>query len=353
MSSFPSSLAVYLSNRCNLACPYCYVAVNQGAPATLGFDRLKNAISYFLSRAPRSGRKITFLGGEPLLDFPLVRRAVDYLRAEDRGELAVHLFTNGRLLDEKRLRFLQSRQVDVVLSLSVTGRKEILSRLAGCPAAGLGASLVFSPRSTPGLLRDVDFLYRAGFKKIFFSPDVTAFWSAADAARLTAALAGFARYYEALLRGGAAPFEIGNIYEALARASGSRPEGKCLCPHLVLAADGRYYPCDKLLHLPLADIRPWSVGSTDEGLNLGRRQAYFEEALNSAKSAGFSRRQASHCPVGVFSLCKSRPALSPGDIRARMTGSSRVAKIFSRALLILARRLKDEPAFRRAHHVAG
>lgn len=349
MDCFPSSLAVYLSNRCNLACPYCYVAVNQGAAVSLNFDGLKRGLDYFLSRAPASGRKVSFLGGEPLLNFPLMERAVDYIRASAGNRPAVHLFTNGTLLNRRRLDFFLDRGVDVVLSLHGGGG----TGLKNPSRAGLGASLVVTPQSAPGLLRRIDRLYREGFRKISFSPDAACFWRVEDAGRFLTAMEGFLRYYTALARGGAELFEISNIYEALEEALGRRAAALSPCDHLILAADGKFYACDKMLGLPLEQLSFGQVGSPEVGLDARGRDAYFKEALDACAGAEGSRRSSCHCPVGTYTLWKLNLGRPSGGLRARVGSFRRVSEIFSGGLSRLAGELKDNPAFRRVHHVAG
>lgn len=348
MGPFPSSLAVYLSNRCNRACSYCYVAVNRGAPAALDFARLKRALDYFLSRAPVSERKVSFLGGEPLLDYPLVCRAVDYLRDAAGGRLPVHLFTNGTLLDRRRLEFLLDRGVDLVLS-------EDGERRAGgedLPKRGLSASFVITPESAARLSRRVHGLYLQGFRRIAFSPDANCLWSARDAARLETALDGFGRYYKGLARGGAELFELANIYEVLGEVLGWPEGGRPLCDHLILAADGRFYACDKMLSLPLERLGGLSVGSPEEGLDFGRRESYFEQAFADARQAGQARWEAGCCPVGACSLWRFRPPRSREGLSLRLASFREIWEIFRGALSRLARQLKDDPGFRRQHHVA-
>lgn len=349
MERFPSSLAVYLTNRCNLSCPYCYVAVNQGAAVSLNFDGLKRGLDYFLSQAPASGRKVSFLGGEPLLDSTLMERAVDYIRASAGGGLPVHLFTNGTLLSRRRLDFFLDRGVDVVLSLHGSGG----TGLKNLPWANLAASLVVTPQSAPGLLRRIDRLYRGGFRKISFAPDTTCFWTVEDAGRFLKMMEGFLRYYTALARGGAELFEISNIYEALGDSLGRRAAARSPCDQLILAPDGRFYACDKMLGLPLDRLTFGRAGSPEEGLDQRRRDAYFKEALDACAGAGGPGRGACHCPVGTYTLWKLGLGEPSRALRGRLGSFHRISEIIFGGLARLSRELKDNPAFRRVHHVAG
>ena len=350
--AIPSSLTVYLSNLCNLACAHCYVAVNQGPAAAIDAARLREGLDYFLARATLGERKISFLGGEPLLHYPLLRRAVERIRTEAAEEIPVHVFTNGLLLDGERISFFRSRGVDVTVGFAGGAvRMPAAVRSALRTRAGrLGASVVVTRASVGELLGDVDRLYRAGFRRIAFAPDVGALWTARDAARLRAALNGFRRYYRALIQGGAQPFEVANIYEALAEALDRREEGSSPCDRLILAADGRFYACDKIFGAPFETIARWSVGSPREGLDGPRRRAFIREAEDAARDALGARAEAG-CPAGAFSIWRIGADRSAERLRERMRSFGAVSGLLRSCLLDVAREHKENKAFRKTHHL--
>lgn len=366
---FPSSLAVYLTNHCNLACRYCHVAVRRDRPTTLDFGTLRLALDCFLDRAKGPDRKISFLGGEPLLRFPLVRQAVEYIRIARKECLPLRLFTNGTCVTRERLEFLRRQGVEVVLSLdgdrTATDRQRIfagssansvfdavLSRMGGEVPPGVGVSLVFSPETARFLVRNVDFLYRLGFRKIGFSPDVCSYWSQAEAERLRKALEGLRLYYRAILQSGAPPLELSNIYEAL-RAEAGRPiDPVSGCPNLVLAADGRFHACDRLLALPWERMAPRSVGSASEGVDLEARRAFLDRALALVRSVPAPEQPSCHCPIGAYLLWEEGRirCVDPADW---MGSFWRVSDVFGGALRTMAREFKDHPAFLRVHPLPG
>ena len=348
----PSSLTVYLSNACNLSCSYCYVAVNQGPAAALDFSRLREGVDYFLARAPREGRKISLLGGEPLRDFPLLRHVVEHIRTEAAPTLPVHLFTNGLLLDAERLAFLGDHDVDVTVGFgggAVAMSAPVRAALRA-PTPRLGASVVVTPASVGTFLGHVDFLYRAGLRRISFSPDVRALWTEQDAMRLRAALTGLRHYYGALIRNGAELFEVANIYEALAQTLGGRDEGAFPCDRLILAADGRFYACDKLFGAPLDDIASLSVGSPRSELDAPRRLAFIQEALDAARDI-LGPSSGVGCPAGVHSLWRVGADRSAQGLRERMRSFGRVSQMVRGGLLDLANEFKENEVFRRTHHL--
>src|SRR5262249_54102831 len=113
-------LAVYLTNSCNLACSYCYVAVNQGPPARLDLETLRRSIDDFLA-LPGPTKKITLLGGEPMLDWRLFQETVRYARRAGGDGVILQTFTNGTLLTPEKLAFLEEWEVHATVSLD--GRK--------------------------------------------------------------------------------------------------------------------------------------------------------------------------------------------------------------------------------------
>src|ERR1700684_1306524 len=115
-------LAVYLSNSCNLACSYCYVAVNQGPPAKLSLKDVSRAVDEFYAKVPPPDRKVTFLGGEPLLDWALFVKVARYAREKGGTDAILQTFTNGTLLPPEKAAVL--RELDVHCTISLDGRKE-------------------------------------------------------------------------------------------------------------------------------------------------------------------------------------------------------------------------------------
>ncbi len=109
------TITVILTARCNLSCTYCYQNRRQGR--RMEWQTLRAAIELLLgSESPEV--TLNFTGGEPLLEFPLLRRAVEY--AESRSppgkRVCFGLSTNGTLLDDERVSFLAEHCVRTQLS---------------------------------------------------------------------------------------------------------------------------------------------------------------------------------------------------------------------------------------------
>ncbi|MDD5658070.1 MAG: radical SAM protein, partial [Elusimicrobia bacterium] len=77
-----SALDICLSNRCNLACRYCYFdTLNQGPARFLSPAQLHRALVLYADLVPAAGiDKISLAGGEPLLDYQLAKAAVEAIR---------------------------------------------------------------------------------------------------------------------------------------------------------------------------------------------------------------------------------------------------------------------------------
>ena len=107
------SLEVVLTTACNLSCAYCFQDVRSDRSMSWGV--LRSALDLLL-RSDHPKPELTFYGGEPLLELPLMVRAVEYLEAEGGGSVAVSLFTNGTLLDRGTRRFLARRSIATQIS---------------------------------------------------------------------------------------------------------------------------------------------------------------------------------------------------------------------------------------------
>lgn len=112
------TVELMLTTACNLRCTYCYQ--QRKPPRTMSREVLDAAIRQLVSSRLQRPR-LTLYGGEPLLAAPLVRLALERVRAcaPEKMKPDVRVVTNGTLLDEEMVRLLVSR--DVFITLSIDG----------------------------------------------------------------------------------------------------------------------------------------------------------------------------------------------------------------------------------------
>lgn len=109
------TVEVVLTAACNLDCAYCYQ--NRRSPRAMDWETLRGAADLLLrSSAPEV--VLTFYGGEPLLEFPALRRCVEYVREHLPAGKTVRftVLTNGMLLDERIVSFLDANRVRTRIS---------------------------------------------------------------------------------------------------------------------------------------------------------------------------------------------------------------------------------------------
>ncbi len=116
-------LTLQVTQGCNLKCEYCSYSGNyfnrEHTNKKMSFETAKKAIDYFISHArDASFFGISFYGGEPLLEFELIKKCVAYAdsRAEGR-KVSYNFTTNGTLLTEEKYEFLVSHDFSILVSL--------------------------------------------------------------------------------------------------------------------------------------------------------------------------------------------------------------------------------------------
>lgn len=123
------ALCLHAAHDCNLRCKYCFAGEGKfGGPTGLLSEEIgRRAIDFLIQQsAQRKHIEIDFFGGEPLLNFKVIKKLVSYgqERAKKAGkELKLTLTTNGVLLNEEVQQFLIENQMAAVLSLD--GRPEV------------------------------------------------------------------------------------------------------------------------------------------------------------------------------------------------------------------------------------
>jgi uncharacterized protein len=141
------SLLIIPSFDCNYRCKYCFYYGNHLPPTKrLSWDKAKVAVDWFFNQLDikqGSQKKIQFYGGEPLLNYDLIKDTLNYIsqkNAKKRWKKYVfHLsvITNGSLIDEKWIRLFKKHNVNVGVSLD--GKRDVNDKMR-IDASGKGAS---------------------------------------------------------------------------------------------------------------------------------------------------------------------------------------------------------------------
>ena len=126
------ALCLHIAHTCNLNCSYCFASQGHyhGERAVMSYEVGKRALDFLIENSgTRRNLEVDFFGGEPLLNFEVVKDLVKYARSieKEKGKnFRFTLTTNGVLIDEDVIDFANKEMSNVVLSLD--GRKEIHDR---------------------------------------------------------------------------------------------------------------------------------------------------------------------------------------------------------------------------------
>ena len=126
------ALCLHVAHTCNLNCEYCFASQGKyhGDRALMTFDVAKRAIDFLVENSgTRTNLEVDFFGGEPLMNWELCKKVVEYCRSiepETGKHFRFTLTTNGMLIDDDVIDFSTREMNNVVLSLD--GRKEVHDR---------------------------------------------------------------------------------------------------------------------------------------------------------------------------------------------------------------------------------
>jgi len=123
------ALCLHIAHDCNLACKYCFAEEGEyhGRRALMSFEVGKKALDFLVKHSGnRINLEVDFFGGEPLMNWQVVKDLVAYGRSLEEPyhkKFRFTLTTNGILLNDEVLEFVNREMANVVLSID--GRKEI------------------------------------------------------------------------------------------------------------------------------------------------------------------------------------------------------------------------------------
>lgn len=132
-STVVKALCLHVAHTCNLNCSYCFASQGKyhGDRALMSFEVGKQALDFLIANSgTRTNLEVDFFGGEPLMNWDVVKQLVAYARTQEpihHKKFRFTLTTNGMLIDDDVIDFANREMSNVVLSLD--GRKEVHDRL--------------------------------------------------------------------------------------------------------------------------------------------------------------------------------------------------------------------------------
>ncbi|QNO15737.1 thioether cross-link-forming SCIFF peptide maturase [Alkalicella caledoniensis] len=123
------ALCLHVAHDCNMRCKYCFASSGHfgGQRKLMDIETAKKAVDFILERSgPRRNCEIDFFGGEPLMNFELIKETIAYAREKEKPlnkNIRFTLTTNGLDLTEEVQQFVNEQGMSTVLSLD--GRKEV------------------------------------------------------------------------------------------------------------------------------------------------------------------------------------------------------------------------------------
>ena len=190
------ALCLHIAHSCNLNCSYCFASQGKyhGERALMSYEVGKQALDFLVENSKgRTNLEVDFFGGEPLMNFDVVKRLVAYARSIEKEagkNFRFTLTTNGMLIDDDVIDFANREMSNVVLSLD--GRKEVHDRYR-VDYAGNGSWERIVPKfqklvearggknyymrgtfthANPDFLKDIQVMLDLGFNELSMEPVV-------------------------------------------------------------------------------------------------------------------------------------------------------------------------------------
>ncbi len=197
-SGVVKALCIHIAHSCNLNCAYCFASQGKysGERALMSYEVGKRALNFLIENSgKRHNLEVDFFGGEPLMNFDVVKQLVAYARQREKEtgkRFRFTLTTNGMLIDDDVIDFANREMSNVVLSLD--GRKEIHDKYR-VDYAGKGSWERIVPKfqklvqarggkdyymrgtfthANPDFLKDIQVMLDLGFTELSMEPVVCA-----------------------------------------------------------------------------------------------------------------------------------------------------------------------------------
>ncbi len=136
-STVVKAICLHVTHDCNLTCRYCFASEGEyhGARSLMSYDVGKKSLDFLVANSGnRVNLEVDFFGGEPLMNFDVVKQLVEYGRSIETANnknFRFTLTTNGVLLDDDNMAFMNEHMHNVVLSID--GRPSVNDHMRRTP----------------------------------------------------------------------------------------------------------------------------------------------------------------------------------------------------------------------------
>lgn len=326
--SSPHSYVVRLTDRCNLACDYCYENGRERGNSSMNRATAGTVADYILGGGS-SRPQVCLFGGEPLLNWETGRFLIEEVARRGRAagkKPYFHITTNGTLITREISR--EIARYDVTVQISIDGTKEYHDRhrklrdgggsfdriarsidflKAENPWARIDAQVVLTPGNTD-MVQIADDLTGMGFRRISFlvcvdSAEKGVSWSDADIGQLARRREEFFPYFlESVCRGDPG-IDIG--LASLVAAEPDGPGGLCECGagEMFIDTGGSVYLCPQLY---AAGAGP--IGHCESGAVRHAASEHGDDSGHCRQCWAFER-----CRGGCMVHCRRCPWMNSRD----------------------------------------
>ena len=264
------NITLHLTNRCNLACKYCYV--DKKYPADMPLDVAKQAIDMGIMSS-KSQMGISFFGGEPLLKKELIKDIVSYCEEvsfKKNIKFKFNLTINGILLNETFAIYAKEKKINIAIShdgikeahnsnrMDIAGNGSFDKVDSNCtmllkhhPYASV--ILVITPNTVTHLYKSIVYLFNKGFRYLLVSFDYGAKWDEKSMKMLESQYKSLSTlYYQKSIANH--KFYLEPFETKIASYIDNQSFNMCRCTlgksQISIAPDGNIYPCTQLINDP-------------------------------------------------------------------------------------------------------
>ncbi|MDN3515623.1 MAG: radical SAM protein [Candidatus Brocadia sp.] len=278
-----------ITQQCNMRCQYCYIGKKDtGMPLSIA----KKIIDFIFKNTPCEEKiDIGFFGGEPLLEFELIKKITGLIENHPsfhKKSVELTVVTNGTIFSDKIADFLNEHHIGFCLSCDGPpfvqdafrrftdgkGSSTIVTdtiRRAKETLPSVLVNAVYHPETFQYLPHVVEYLASLGLKRIYLNPDFSATWSKREAELLPEIYGQISRQYIAYYLK-EDPHFISLIDSKIAAImrEGHKPHERCRMGtgEFAFTPSGNIYPCERLIGADTGNGH--CIGNIVDGLNRGR-----------------------------------------------------------------------------------